>query len=575
MSSTRRPTPGFWTLIALLVLVGPASFTGCRQQAPGERVEAGPTEDSSDQASSGSIAFRQVSSPQLEQFIYHSGREAGLNTILEIIGGGVACLDYDLDGHQDLFFAGGGSFDRQTRTVNGTDSLLVRGGPGFSYSDMTGAAGAAAGDLYSHGATAADYDHDGFVDLLVYGYRGVRLLRNQGDGTFQDVTSQAGLDRAPWTTAAGWGDLTGDGSLDLYLGSYVQWDMENHRDCPGVDGQPDVCSPNAFIGSEDAIFLGDDQGRFSSGTDRVDVPLNGRALGVLMAKLQPGEPLSIYVTNDLTPNYLLHRQEDGRFKDIGLTAGVAVDAVGNPDGSMGVSLLDFHGDQRFDLIVTNFEHEQIALYRNDGDLLFRHASREVGLNSLDASVVGFGIAAADFSGDGLEDVLLTSGHVKYRFARGEIRQEPVLLENVEGRRFRRQQPDCEYFHRKSCGRGVALADLDNDGDQDAIITHLFEPAVILENLSGSANSWLRVGLTGTQSSRTPIGTVVTVTVGDQTMVRQLFGGGSYLSHSQSELFFHWPGDEAAEVVVEWPSGEQQRLSDVAPRQVLRLLEPSA
>ncbi len=240
---------------------------------------------------------------------------------------------------------------------------------------------------------------------------------------------------------------------------------------------------------------------------------------------------------------------------------------------MGIALLDFEGNQRFDLLVTNFEHEEIALYRNEGGSLFRHSSRDVGLNTLNAPVIGFGVVAADFNGDGREDVLLTSGHVQYLANHGEIRQEPVLLRNIRGRHFRRHQPQCKYFHRKSCGRGLAVADLDNDGDPDVIITHLLEPPVMLENLSDTSKPWLRVQLVGTQSPRTPIGTVVTVSVGDHQIMRELYGGGSYLSQSQADLFFRWPQGEAIEVLVDWPSGQQQRLTHVEPRQSLLLVEP--
>lgn len=520
------------------------------------------------------IRFVEATPVALQSFVYRSGKDAGLNTILEIVGGGVACVDFDLDGRCDLFFPGGGEIDPRSLAVSGVRSLILRAIDDGKYDDVSEVAGLAAADLYTHGATAADFDHDGFIDLLVYGYRGVRLFRNQGDGTFRDATAAAGLSDAPWTTAAAWADLSGNGMLDLYLGSYVQWDSETHRTCRSRRGNLDVCSPNAFIGSEDAVFLADEEGRFTLEPNWGNSPRNGRALSVLAAVVEPSEPPAIYVANDLSANYLFRRMPDGAYADVGIASGVAVDASGTPNGSMGIAVLDFFGNQRFDLIVTNFEHEQIALYRNDGGGLFRHASRETGLNALAAAVVGFGIVAADFSGDGHEDVLLTSGHVQYDAASGGIQQEPVLLKNVGGQTFQRQIPSgCDYFHRKSCGRGLAIADLNNDGTPDVVITHLFESPVILHNVPNDRYSWLRIRLVGTHSPRTPIGTVVQATTDGQTMTRQLYGGGSYLSQSQQELFFRWPGDQPVDLAIQWSGGQHQQLNGVAPGQVVTVVEP--
>jgi len=555
-------------LLALLVIAG----LGCGRREP--PVPSRTLGAQSPTEAADPIRFVEATPAALQDFVYRSGKDAGLNTILEIVGGGVACVDFDLDGRCDLFFPGGGQIDRQSEIVSGVPSFVFRAVDDGNYDDVTEAAGMAVADLYTHGATAADFDHDGFVDLLVYGYRGVRLYRNQGDGTFRDVTAEAGLSEAPWTTAAAWADLSGNGMLDLYLGSYVQWNFKKHRTCRSRRGKDDVCSPNAFIGSKDAVFLADDKGRFTPARNWGNSPRNGRALSVLAAVVEDSQPPAIYVANDLSANYLFRRMPDGPYAETGIASGVAVDASGTPNGSMGIAVLDFFGNQRFDLMVTNFEHEQIAIYRNDGGGLFRHASRETGLNALNAAVVGFGIVAADFSGEGREDVLLTSGHVQYDAQSGDIEQEPVLLKNVGGQTFQRQSPaGCDYFHRKSCGRGLAIADLDNDGAPDAVITHLFAPPVILRNVPSDSHAWLRVRLIGTHSPRTPIGTIVHATTDELVMTRQLYSGGSYLSQSQQELFFRWPGDRPVDLTIQWPGGQRQQLSDVAPGQVLMVVQP--
>jgi hypothetical protein len=525
-------------------------------------------------ASRAPLEFRLVDCPELKAARYENGRSANMNAIIEIVGGGVACIDYDLDGTCDLFFPRGGTLDPERRVVKGVPSVLLRGDVGWSFHDVSSAAQATVEDLFTHGATAADQNHDGFVDLLVYGYRGVRMLRNQGDGTFQDVTGEVGLVNAPWTTAAAWCDANEDGVLDLYLGSYVAWDFTTHRVCATPAGIPDVCGPNAFEGGVDSFYLGVDEGAFVEDSASLVGRFKYKALGVLAARFEAGEGVSIFVANDITPNLLFRQRRDSSgLEEIGVESGVALDGMGIANGSMGVALLDLDGNQRFDLMVNNFEHELIAFYKNEGGSFFRYVSREVGLSTLAARVVAFGIVAADFDGDGDEDVMITSGHVHYHPNSGDMRQPPVVLEHQPGGRLVRCLPSCEYFHQRHVGRGLANADFDDDGDPDVVITHLFEPPVILENTQGNLHSWLRVRLIGRKSARTPIGAIVTVTHGERKMSRQLFGGGSYLTQHQQELFFGWPTAQEVDVVVQWPSGQVTHLEGVAPRQRLVLLEP--
>lgn len=516
--------------------------------------------------------FRRLDLPAVSAVRYQSGREAGMHTMLEIVGGGVAIFDYDGDGWPDLFFPGGGHIDSVARQATGAPSSLVRGGADWNLRDVTRESGAEVTDLYSHGATVADYTHDGFCDLLVYGFQGVRLLRNQGDGTFLDVTVDSGLAGAPWTTAAAWGDLDGDGELDLYLGSYLRWDFDLHQVCPTPEGLPDVCSPTVFQGGVDSFFRGTSEGRFVEASESLRGDRAGKALGVLVARMDEGSGLSILVANDLTPNYYWQLAEDGQLEERGSVAGIAVDDSGSMNGSMGITLLDANQNQRFDFLVTNFEHEQIGLYENLGNHVFRHAGRKFGLHRLAARVVGFGVVAADWDGDGDEDVLLTSGHVQYHTPQGTARQPPVLLENDNGRLVRRI-PEDEYFHQLHMGRGMAVGDLDNDGFLDIVITHLEDPPVVIQTTPTQTRNWLRVRLVGTESGRTPIGAVVKVTAGERTMVRQLYGGGSYLSQSQPELFFHWPQWKSVDVQVEWPSGKKSTFAGVEPGRRMTVVEP--
>lgn len=487
---------------------------------------------------------------------FTNGRGAGLNSILEIVGGGVACIDYDRDGRVDIMFAGGGTLDVSEKSVRGVNCQLLRGGAEWTFSNVTLDAVVDTTRIYSHGSAAADFDQDGFEDILVYGYGGVVLLRNQGDGTFLESPMLDGLENAGWVTAVAWIDLNGDRDLDLYFGSYVDWDIEKNQVCQDRNGQPDVCSPNAFGGSKNGVFLSNGDGVFQSSSDLVQADQKSKTLGVLAAEFHPGQGAGLYVANDLIANFLFLRRGQ-RYEELAFASGVAVDDEGVANGSMGLALFDFNLDGRFDLFVTNFENEKMGLYLNAGPDLFHYASRTAGLNRADLKRVGFGVVAADFDGDSDEDIVFNCGHVHYHPDSGDMRSLPVYLQNEAGQSLTTCVPSGSYFADPTVGRGLATADFDNDGDLDMIGTSLFGPPSLVENLHVGGKHWLSVQLIGTSASRTPIGATAELHVGSRTMSRQLYGGGSYLSHSQSRLHFAWPAElTEGDVVLDirWPDG---------------------
>ena len=505
---------------------------------------------------------------------FRNGREAGLNSILEIVGGGVGCIDYDCDGHIDLLFAGGGTINANEKRIDGVNCQLLRGGSDWGFSNISVSAHLDTTRIYSHGTTAADFDHDGFEDLLIYGYGGVVLLCNQGDGTFRESSIVDGLAEAGWVTAATWIDLNGDHALDLYLGSYVDWDIDKNQVCRDRKGQPEVCSPNAFEGSRNTVFLSNGDGTFQLRTDMVQADQPSKTLGVVAAEFHRGQGVGLYVANDLIANFLFSRRGE-RYEEHAFASGVAVDDEGVANGSMGLALLDFNLDRQFDLFVTNFEHEKMGLYVNAGVDLFHYESRKAGLNRADLKRVGFGVVAADFDGDADEDIVFTSGHVNYHPDSGEMRTLPVYLQNEAGQTFTTSAPSGSFFSDPTVGRGLATADFDNDGDLDLVGTSLFGPPSLVENMQLPGKHWLTVQLIGTIASRTPIGATVELTVGTRVMARQLYGGGSYLSHSQSRLHFAWPAESTAgDVVLEvrWPDGSATDSLKVKPGQNIIVIQ---
>jgi hypothetical protein len=327
-------------------------------------------------AASTTIQFTDVTAHSGVQFNYQNGTESGHNAILESLGGGVGMVDYDGDGRLDLFFPAGGGF--QGTSIYGIPSVLYRNLGAWRFENVSVPAGDGfLTNHYTHGCFAADYDNDGFVDLLVTGYGGLQLWGNQGDGTFEEVAASAGLEDPSWSSAAAWGDVNNDGVLDLYVAHYVNWSFENNPLCHSLPGVVDICPPKVFNGLDDRLFLGNGDGTFRDVTDPSGLRPEGQGLGVLLGDVDLDGDLDIYVANDTTDNFLYINTGSGEFREEAAIRGVAVDDRGVANGSMGVSFGDYNLDGLPDIWVANFEVESFAMYRNEGAGNFHHVSRAI------------------------------------------------------------------------------------------------------------------------------------------------------------------------------------------------------
>jgi hypothetical protein len=573
--------------------------------------------------------FRDMTATSGVDISYRNGEEAGYFAILESIGGGVALIDYDGDGLLDLFIPGGGTFAPSEAEVKNDPRLQARllGQPcklyknlgNFRFRDVTAEAGLDAIDFYTHGAAVADYNRDGRPDLLVTGYGRVALFKNVSDGKggrgFADVTKEVGL-LGPhiWATSAAWGDLDGDGWPDLYVCQYVDWSLDNNPPCEGYNASipRDVCPPRQFEARPHALFhnrkgrtfveVGKQAGLRTLRTDVDYAKLKhlddaskerlrqgdrehdfGKGLGVVMADLSGDGRPEIYVTNDTTNKFLyLNRSKAGAIllDEVASLSGVATDDVGLANGSMGVDAGDYDGSGRPSLLVTNYENELHALYRNVSakDVpLFEYSTRAAGIDKLGRHYVGFGTGFLDLDNSGRLDIVIANGHVIRHPARTSVRQRPILLQN-KGRQGATgpvqlaniTQGGGAYFQADHQGRGVAVGDLDNDGRPDLVISHINAPVVLLRNESPSGHHWLGVELVGKEHADV-VGARLILEVTGRKLTRFAKGGGSYLSSGdRRHLFGLGSVDRVGRLTVVWPSGQEQHWDGLAVDRYWRL-----
>jgi hypothetical protein len=548
---------------------------GCSKTASETPADVPPTESrpapspqAQGQAKDAPPLFADVTAASGIDFTCRNGQESKHYTMIEFLGSGVGLLDYDQDGLLDVFIAGGGHFG-PNQEILGHPCRLYRNLGQFGFRDVTAEAGLDKIAFYSHGVAAGDYDDDGWPDLLVTGYGRLALFHNN-HGRFEEVTEKAGLvDRRPlhWSNSAAWGDFNHDGKLDFVAAHYADWTFKKNFVAPGRSPgvQRDVPSPRAFEPLLPSLYLNNGDGTFREAT--VEAGLKpGRGLGIVAVDFNEDGLLDFYQANDLLDNYLYLNQGGGKFKEVGVSMGAAVGETGKPDGSMGVDAADYDGSGHFSIIVTNFQGELEALYRNPGSGPFRHTSTRAGLSALSLDNVGWGVGFFDFDHNGTEDLFICNGHtVHHPQPPATVYQLPVLLKNLYRPGMRPTDVRFEdvtaqagpYFSAAHPGRSVAFGDLDNDGRVDMVITHVNEPVAVLRNVVTNDNHWLGVRLIG-RPQPDAVGARLELEVAGHKLVRAVKGGGSYLASNDRRVVFGLgPARAAGRLTVRWPSGKVQ------------------
>jgi hypothetical protein len=510
--------------------------------------------------------FTDLAGPSGLAFVFRSG-ETSLHQLPEVMAGGVGLLDFDGDGFLDVYAVQGGPFPPAVPSTTPGDRLFRNRGDG-TFDDVTERSGVGrAGTGYGHGVAVGDFDNDGHPDLFLTRWHSYKLLHNRGDGTFNDVTEQAGLaGERGWPTSAAFADLDGDGDLDLYVCHYVAWDAAHPRLCrsPARPGYTS-CDPKTLEPEPDHVFR-NDRGHFTDVTARSGMAeTTGRGLGVVAADLDDDGHIDLFVANDGSPNFFWRNLGGFRFEEAGLASGLSANASGGYQAGMGVACGDLDGDGRIDLIVTNFVGESTSFYKNLGRGDFSEQSAAVGLLAATRSLLGFGIALFDANNDGRLDLLSANGHVNdFRPDAAYTMPAQLLLGQPGGTLADVSARAGEPFLAPHLGRGLAAGDLDNDGLIDSLIVALDESLIVLRNRSKTSGHWLTLSLAGAASNRDAVGAIVTVRHGAARQVAVRFGGGSYLSAGDPRLHFGLGDSRLADaVVVRWPSGRVESFAGLA------------
>jgi enediyne biosynthesis protein E4 len=516
-----------------------------------------------------------VSHPKGLDFVLQNS-PTSLKYLIETMPGGVALLDYNNDGLLDIFLVNGGRVTApmaQPIDFNRRDpkywNRLYRQNRDGTFTDVTEQAGLSkiADSNYGMGVAIGDYDNDGYPDIYVTNYGKNVLYHNNGNGTFTDVTEKAGVAAGGWSASAGFVDYDNDGKLDLFVTRYLDWDAAHSKFCGGEIRM--YCPPGEFPPVSNILYHNRGDGTFED----VSIPSGmaakkGHGLGVAFADYDGDGFTDIFVANDVVEQFLFHNNGNGTFTEKALDAGVALNSDGKKISGMGVVFQDYDNDGLPDVIVTELPHQLHIVFHNEGHGVFSEQSTETGFGLLSGATSGWGVGLEDFDNDGWKDVFITQAHVidnVEMFDSSLHYLEPPLLAINKHGHFERADAGSDI---PVAARGAAFGDLNNDGWMDVVTTRLGAPSQVFMNRGGEQH-WLGLTLRGTRSNRDGYG--ARVRVNGQT--RFATAAGSYLSSNDKRLHFGLGIAETANVEIVWPSGIHQTLNNVHCDQFLEVKEP--
>jgi hypothetical protein len=498
----------------------------------------------------------------------HSIGAAEMENIIESVGGGAAFLDYDQDGFMDIFVCSGTwveDFSKTKPKESNLHSHLYKNLQNGTFKEVSKEAGVD-GPLYSMGITVGDIDNDGFPDIFLSNYGNNTLYHNKGDGTFKDITDTAGVGGGKkCSVGAVWLDYDNDGLLDLYVGNYLNYDPDySYYYAP--DGFP---GPLAYDSQKDLLYQNKGNGTFEDVTEQMGiVDIDGRAMGVGAADYDDDGFVDIYVANDHTVNYLWHNDQGKGFTDKGTLSGTGFSQAGEATVSMSVDFADYNHDELLDIFISDDNY--CSLYENLGQGIFKDNSYASGISMASGQFVGWSSSFLDYDNDGDADIFKANGELKHLYG-----QEDQLFDNEGGGKFKDISLDLgPYFREENVGRGACIGDYDNDGDLDMFIVNLNGQGKFLRNNKGNQANWIMLDLSGTSSNRDGIGCRIKINTSKHLQTAQKKSTTGYLSQNDSRVHFGLADAAIIEKIeIKWPSGKHQVLEHVEVNQILKIKEP--
>jgi hypothetical protein len=500
----------------------------------------------------------------------------------ETMVGGVALFDYNNDGLLDIFFTNGAAIPSLEKSDPSYWNRLYRNNGDGTFADVTEKAGLQ-GLGYSMGVAAGDYDNDGFVDLYVTGLNHNQLLHNNGDGTFTDVTAKTGVSGVipkygkAWSVAAGWLDYNNDGLLDLFVVNYLNYNISTAKLCV-QEGHPAYCSPVDFLGTPNILYRNNGDGTFTDVSEQSHVSQYvGKGMGLAFADYDNDGFIDIFVSNDTFENFLLHNQRDGTFKNVALLSGAAYNAFGNAIAGMGADFRDIDDDGKPDIFETAMFGEGFPLYKNSGGGQFQDVTAASGLAALTSRSTAWGVGVFDFDNDGKKDLFTANSDILDNSM--ELAHRPFPLPD----RIFRSKGNLTFedlsskagtsFQIPAAHRGAAFGDLNNDGRVDAVVSVLNGAPEVWMNRSSGQNHWIILKLIGVKSNHDGLGTKVKVATSLGTQYNQATTAGSYNSSNDKRVHFGLGSATTIDTIeLTWPSGTKQLLKNVKADQILTVTE---
>jgi hypothetical protein len=527
---------------------------------------------------SGPITFTDITAQAGIHFKHNSGA-FGKKYLPETMGSGVCLIDYDNDGWQDILLVN--SMDWPGHKTGKPLPALYHNNKDGTFTDVTRQAGLAV-EMYGLGCTVGDYDNDGYDDIYITTLGSNHLFRNLGNGKFADVTAKAGVADPGFSSSAVWFDYDNDGKLDLYVAHYIEWSVASDQYC-SLDGKnKSYCTPQTYKGQSATLFHNKGDGTFENVTKKAGLyDPTSKSLGIALLDYDNDGWMDLFVSNDTEPNKLFHNNHNGTFTDVGLAAGVAYGEAGTARAGMGTDAADYDNSGKQGLVVGNFTNEGMALYQNDGSGLFTDQAPTNGISTASTKSLTFGTFFFDYDLDGKLDILAINGHVSddINVVQPNVKyaQPPHLFRNLGNNKFEEVTTKLgPPLQQPIVGRGAAYGDIDNDGDLDLVIMANNGRARLLRNENANQNDALRVKTIGTRSNRDGIGAKVTATTSTGLRLMEMVKtGSSYLSQSELPLTFGLGKPSEGKTVslqIVWPSGLKTSLANIRPNQFITVKE---